>query len=126
MIQHNYSLRQWTRILSVFFILPLAVLFAQTNEELTSLRWYQWNEGVAAAQASGTYVLVDVYTDWCGWCKKMDRAVYGHPHVQQLLAGSFVLIKLNAEFFLFLIFLQSSVIVFRKDYCSRSTKKHAC
>ena len=42
-------------------------------------------------------MLVDVYTDWCGWCKKMDREVYGHPQVQQLLAASFELVKLNAE-----------------------------
>ena len=83
---------RWSCILSLLFFLPLVVLFAQTNEELASLRWHQWDEGVAATQASGKYVLVDVYTDWCGWCKKMDRAVYGHPQVQQLLAASFVLI----------------------------------
>jgi thioredoxin-related protein len=81
----------------MFFFFPLVALFAQTNEELTSLRWHQWNDGVAAAQTSGNYMLVDVYTDWCGWCKKMDRTVYGHPRVQQLLAESFVPIKLNAE-----------------------------
>ena len=97
MIRHNYFTCRWSCLLNVFFFLPLVVLFAQTNEEFTSLRWHQWDEGVAATQASGKYVLVDVYTDWCGWCKKMDRAVYGHPQVQQLLAASFVLIKLNAE-----------------------------
>jgi thioredoxin-related protein len=78
----------------VFFFLPLVPSFAQMNEEL---RWHRWDEGVTATQISGNYMLVDVYTDWCGWCKKMDREVYAHPQIQRLLAASFVLIKLNAE-----------------------------
>jgi Thioredoxin-related protein len=97
MVRHNYFSYRGSYILSVFFFLPLVVLFAQTNEELASLRWHQWDEGVNATHASGKFMLVDVYTDWCGWCKKMDRAVYGHPQVQQLLTASFVPVKLNAE-----------------------------
>ncbi len=88
---------RWSTVLSVLFFLPLVVLFALTNEELVSLRWYQWTEGVVETQASGKYMLVDVYTDWCGWCKKMDRTVYGHPQVQQLLTANFIPVKLNAE-----------------------------
>ena len=97
MARHNYFTYRWSCILSVFFFLPLVVLFAQTNKELASLRWHRWDEGVTATQTSGKYMLVDVYTDWCGWCKKMDRVVYTHPQVQQLLAASFVTIKLDAE-----------------------------
>jgi thioredoxin-related protein len=97
MIWCKYFSYRWFSVLSMLFFLPLPILFAQTNEELESLRWYQWTEGVVATQASGKYMLVDVYTDWCGWCKKMDRTVYGHPRVQQLLAANFIPIKLNAE-----------------------------
>jgi thioredoxin-related protein len=97
MLRRKIIMYQWSYILCACFFLPLVVIFAQTNEELASLRWHQWNEGVAATHASGKYMLVDVYTDWCGWCKKMDREVYGHPQVQQLLAASFELVKLNAE-----------------------------
>ncbi len=97
MVRHHYFTYRCSCFLCVFFFLPFVVLFAQTDDELASLQWHQWDEGVIAAQTSGKYMLVDVYTDWCGWCKKMDRAVYAHPEVQQLLAASFVPIKLNAE-----------------------------
>jgi len=97
MVRNHYCMYRWSWVLNAFFFLPLVVIVAQTNEEFPSLRWHQWNEGATAAKTSGKYMLVDVYTDWCGWCKKMDRAVYGHPRVQQLLAESFIPIKLNAE-----------------------------
>src|SRR5258708_1256636 len=37
-----------------------------------------------------------VYTDWCGWCKRMDRVVYSDPKVASL-GSEVVFLKLNAE-----------------------------
>jgi thiol-disulfide isomerase/thioredoxin len=41
-------------------------------------------------------VFVDVYTDWCGWCKYMDERVYTDPAVQQFASNN-VFVRLNAE-----------------------------
>ena len=41
-------------------------------------------------------VVVDVYADWCGWCKRMDRTVYSDPKVAAL-GSEAVFLKLNAE-----------------------------
>jgi thioredoxin-related protein len=81
----------------VYFSLGLASAFAQTSNEVSSFKWYRWNEGVNAVQFSGKFMLIDVYTDWCGWCKKMDRDVYRHTQVRQLLDAGFIPVKLNAE-----------------------------
>lgn len=59
--------------------------------------WRGWDAGLSEAARTGRPVLVDVYTDWCGWCKRMDRDVYARPEVQQYLASRFVMVKLNAE-----------------------------
>ena len=50
----------------------------------------------ATARADGKLVVVDVYTDWCGWCKKMDTAIYSHPAIITL-SRNYVFLKLNAE-----------------------------
>ena len=60
--------------------------------------WKDWNSGLKEASAAGKPVLVDIYTDWCTWCKRMDQDVYARPEVKQYLAEHFVTVKLNAEY----------------------------
>jgi thiol:disulfide interchange protein len=59
-----------------------------------------WEHDVQTALRSATngnrMVVVDVYTDWCGWCKRMDSDVYPDPQVAAL-GSEAVFLKLNAE-----------------------------
>jgi thioredoxin-related protein len=59
--------------------------------------WRTWDEGLREASGSQRPIVVDVYTDWCGWCKRMDRDVYSRSDVREYLSRRFVPIKLNAE-----------------------------
>lgn len=59
--------------------------------------WRDWNSGLKAAASTGKPVLVDVYTDWCGWCKRLDRDVYSRADVRDYLQKHFVTVKLNAD-----------------------------
>ena len=65
----------------------------------TGLLAWQSNYSAAVAQAKTEHklVMVDIYTDWCGWCKRLDKDVYANPDVAAKLAGSFVAVKLNPE-----------------------------
>ena len=63
----------------------------------TPIVWKSFNEGVELARSSNKKVLVDVYTDWCTWCKKMDSEVYTNKEVVRLLNEHFIAVKLNAE-----------------------------
>ena len=63
----------------------------------SALTWNTFDQGVALAKEQHKKVLVDVYTDWCGWCKKMDSDVYTDSKVIKTLTAKFVLVKLNAE-----------------------------
>jgi len=61
------------------------------------LGWLNWDQGMSEASVTGRPILVDVYTDWCGWCKRMDRDVYARDDVREYLNRHFILVKLNAE-----------------------------
>ncbi len=55
-----------------------------------------FDEALARARGENRLLLVDVYTDWCGWCKKMDREVFADDRVARA-ARSFVAVRVNAE-----------------------------
>lgn len=76
--------------------LPLLLLLALAPRA-HAVEWTKWNAGLASAAASRRPVVVDVYTDWCRWCRQMDREVYGRADVARYLAEKFVTVKLNAE-----------------------------
>lgn len=63
----------------------------------SKIKWVSFDEGVKLSKESGKKMVVDVYTDWCTWCKKMDAEVYSSPQVQDAIAKHFVAVKLNAE-----------------------------
>lgn len=42
-------------------------------------------------------VYMDVYTGWCGWCKKMDATTFSNPSVVKYMNANFYAVKLDAE-----------------------------
>lgn len=42
-------------------------------------------------------ILLDVYTDWCGWCKEMDRTTYKNDKVASYINEHYYAVRLNAE-----------------------------
>ncbi len=85
----------WTLLLIALPLWPAAASAGEPPR--TELRWFAWNQGTAEASASKRPILVDVYTDWCGWCKRMDRDVYSREDVRGYLKRYFVVVKLDAE-----------------------------
>lgn len=55
-----------------------------------------FDEALAQARDEKRLLLVDVYTDWCGWCKKLDREVFGDARVAEA-ARDLVAVRVNAE-----------------------------
>ena len=57
----------------------------------------KFEEAIAANEKHPKMILVDVYTDWCGWCKKMDKDTFTDPKVIAHFQENFYAVKLNAE-----------------------------
>jgi len=66
-------------------------------DKKAELKWTDVESAMKAAAEQERAVLVDVYTDWCGWCKKMDKEVFNDPKVSDVLARRFTLARVNAE-----------------------------
>lgn len=67
------------------------------NPDPEPLKWYTWEEAVALNKSKPKKIMVDVYTNWCGWCKKMDKGAFADPAVATYITANFYPVKLNAE-----------------------------
>ena len=54
-------------------------------------------EAEAAQQIEPRKVVVDLYTDWCTWCVKMDNSTFKNPHIVKYLNEKFYAVKFDAE-----------------------------
>lgn len=61
------------------------------------MEWLDFESGYEKAKEEGKMIFVDAYTDWCGYCKKMDASTFKDEKVIDLLRNSFVAIKFNPE-----------------------------
>lgn len=79
----------------MFFISFLA---CKSKNEATVLHWISVEEATKiAASNNQKKFLIDVYTDWCGWCKVMDEKTFTDPQVISYLNENFYVVKFNAE-----------------------------
>ena len=62
-----------------------------------AIKWYTWEEARELSKTAPKKVFIDLYTDWCGWCKKMDRETFKDPKVVKYLNDNFYAVKFNAE-----------------------------
>jgi len=68
-----------------------------SSSELPTKEWTSVEKAVKLAKVDQKKILIDVYTDWCKWCKVMDEKTFADPKVSAFLASNFHLAKFNAE-----------------------------
>jgi thioredoxin-related protein len=81
-------------LLSAF---ALFTAFLPAPQENNTIKWYSWEEAVALSQKNPKKMMIDVYTDWCGWCKRMDKTTFEDAQVAEYVNKNFYAVKLNAE-----------------------------
>lgn len=70
---------------------------SKTHLNTGGMEWMTMEQVNELESAGSKKYLIDVYTEWCGWCKVMDKKTFSDPRVQEKLMENYHLIKFNAE-----------------------------
>ena len=85
------------RILTIFFFIPFIMGLSSIKGESPKIKWVDFNTGLAQAQQTGKLAVIDCYTDWCGWCKVMDKKTFSDPKIIERINEKYIAIKFNPE-----------------------------
>lgn len=71
--------------------------FSQHNNE--GIKWLSIQEALKLQETEPKTILIDMYTSWCGWCKKMDAETFSNPTIANYINTNFYPVKFDAEGF---------------------------
>lgn len=76
-------------------------LYAQDAKKPASkevkVKWYSFEDAYKLNKKKPKKIFIDVFTEWCGWCKKMDAETFANPFIASYMNENFYCVKLDAE-----------------------------
>jgi thioredoxin-related protein len=70
---------------------------AEIAVDSTAIHWMSLDDVQVAMNKEPRKVIIDVYTDWCGWCKVMDKKTFSNTEVIKYINKNYYAVKFNSE-----------------------------
>jgi thioredoxin-related protein len=81
----------------IFFLIFSGVRAQEPDKEGSLVHWMNLEDAMAKVKTQPKPLLVDFYTDWCGWCKTMMKTTYANPPLANYINTYFYPVKFDAE-----------------------------
>jgi len=63
----------------------------------TKINWLSFEQAIKQNEIKPKKIFIDVYTDWCGWCKELDKNTFSNPTIAEYLNKNYYPVKFDAE-----------------------------
>lgn len=98
MRKHTELTTAMKKALLPLFVFTLSLsAYAQETAAVSPVKWMSFEEAIERSKTEKRKIFVDVYTDWCGWCKVMDKNTFSEANVAKILNEKFYPVKFDAE-----------------------------
>lgn len=82
----------------LFILFIIAALNSNSfAQEAPAVKWYSIEEVQELVKKDPRKIYIDMYTDWCGWCKVMDKKTFTDKGISEKLNTNFYAVKFDAE-----------------------------
>ena len=88
------------KTLNVILLVAFSLIWSgmrSISKEEGLVKWMSFEEAIQLSKKEKRKIFIDVYTDWCGWCKVMDKNTFSDPQVAKVLNENFYPVKFNGE-----------------------------
>ncbi|NOQ27278.1 MAG: DUF255 domain-containing protein [Bacteroidales bacterium] len=84
------------KLVVVMIVASIGLLKTSFAQE-EAVKWYSFEEALELNKTDHRKIFIDVYTGWCGWCKKMDAGTFANPAIAKILNEEYYAVKFDAE-----------------------------
>ena len=87
-------------LFTLLMLASVAAAFAQhepSAEPPSLVKWISFKEAFELNKKQPKPFIIDIYTDWCGWCKQMMKTTYSNPDLAMYINTWFYPVKFDAE-----------------------------
>lgn len=84
-------------MMKTYLTLITVLLLTLSGFAQDKINWMTMNDALAAQKENPKKIFMDVYTNWCGPCKLMDRDTFGNKKVAEFINRNYYPVKFNAE-----------------------------